>query len=592
MTERKTGKIKEYVLKLRLTQKIVFFLSSAFIANFIACLIVFQVSYMLNSSTEMKAYAQSTAQQVEITFNQYFKNLDYTAYSIISSNWLQRLLALNYNQNTQDYQNQWDSAANFMGTLSQLNNDMAVIIYGSNGTHLSTENVKYNSQYDITEETWYPLFEQDKKYANWGEDYDFLIQDMDKTYYSFYYRITDNYHFKDLGYLIVMVPEEDIPYFSVEQNAGVVLENQDGLMKKSRTAKDYEESMGKTVEYQSDSRIYTGRYYNYAVYNRKLDSPNWTVHVITSHKKQPFFASKQSHILFLTLLFSSILIVCASLLFTKYIRNPILKCKEALLKMQSSDNWGISIKNKYYDELGDLIQGFNNMSNEIARLADENRQSEELRRVAEREMLQQQINPHFLYNTLEMISGMILEKKLKDAIAVCELLGSMFRYNLSNGSETFLEDEYRYISQYMQIAKYKIYSLEYYSEIDEELKKQRFQKFLLQPLVENAVKHGFKNKRIDCCMELDIHREQEDICISIIDNGAGMSQKTLKNIEYLFNQIKHRKEYVATGHVGIENVYRRLWLEYGDEMIFSIISREGFGTKIIIRIPVKEEKTC
>lgn len=589
---KKKNNLLNYILKMQLTKKIIGFLGMVFLVNFIICLIIFQISFISSNKKEMLVYADRTAEQVKVSMNQYFKDVNYTAYSIIASNWMQELLNRHYDHNTADYQNRCDNAMYFLSTLSQVNGDMGIVVYGNNSTFISTDHLKYNSSYDITKETWYSSLLENRRYAQWGQNPDYLIKDSGSEYFSFYYVITDNFHFQNLGYLVLMIPREDIPLFSGLQNTGVILENIGKEQICNDMAMNLQDIIGNKEKQSENVLIMPDDDVNYVITAEQLEDYGWKMHIITSHMKQTLLGSRQTNILLLSLLSSGLLIVLTGLFFTEYLRKPIIKCKEAFSKMKESDNWGISIENKYHDELGELIGGFNDMSTEIAALAEQNRQSEQLRRAAELEMLLQQINPHFLYNTLEMISGLILEKKTKDAVTVCEQLGAMFRYNLSSNSVTEMKDEYNYINQYMTIAKYKIYSLEYYPYMEESLRHMKFQKFLLQPLIENSVKHGFKEKRDECCMEMSVTEEEGKVCIFIIDNGSGIPPEQLEKIESSFLKIRAGKGSNMGGHVGIENVYRRLWLEYGERMNFIILSREGFGTRIKIEIPKGETKQC
>ena len=582
---KKKNRLLNYILKMRLTKKIIGFLGAVFLVNFVISLIIFQISFVSGNRKEMLTYADRTAEQVKVSLNQYFKDTDYTAYSIIASNWMQELLGRQYEHNTADYQNRWDNAKYFLSTLSQVNGDMGIAVYGNNGTFLSTDQLKFNHSYDITKEKWCPSFLKNKKDTRWEKNPDYLLKDTGSAYFSFYYVITDNYHFQNLGCLILMIPREDIPFFSDLQGTGVIFENESGEQQANDAAMSLPGIMDKLDEKHDKVSVISAGDTNYVINTEKMENYNWKLNVITVHTKQTLLGSKQTKLLLLSLVSSGLLIVFTGLFFTEYLRKPIIKCKEAFSKMKESDNWGLSIENKYYDELGELIGGFNDMSTEIAVLAEQNRQSERLCREAELEMLLQQINPHFLYNTLEMISGLILEKKLKDAVAVCELLGTMFHYNLSSNSDTELEDEFNYVKQYMTIAKYKIYSLDCYFYIEEHLKHLKFQKFLLQPLIENAVKHGFREKRDECCMELSITEKEGKVLIFIIDNGCGIPECQLKKIERSIQKIKTGLVSDMGGHVGIENVFRRLWLEYGNQMTFHIFSREGFGTRIKIEIP-------
>ena len=116
-----------------------------------------------------------------------------------------------------------------------------------------------------------------------------------------------------------------------------------------------------------------------------------------------------------------------------------------------------------------------------------------LQKDAEIKMLERQINPHFLFNTLEIINSLILSKKEK-AVKVCETLGQLYRYNLKTEQMDYAEGGTEYTKQYLLIMKYKINDFSYFDDVDERLMEAPFMKAILQPLVENSIKHGFQRK--------------------------------------------------------------------------------------------------
>lgn len=212
-----------------------------------------------------------------------------------------------------------------------------------------------------------------------------------------------------------------------------------------------------------------------------------------------------------------------------------------------------------------------------------------LQKDAEIKMLERQINPHFLFNTLEIINSLILSKKEKKAVKVCETLGQLYRYNLKQNKWITLKEELEYTKQYLLIMKYKINDFSYFDDVDERLMEAPFMKAILQPLVENSIKHGFQRKNQECCISIIIHLKNEKIHIEVMDNGSGMEavQQQLLS-EEIQNIYEHpMKRLPETGHVGIKNVVQRLYLEYGDAFDVKIISNAGYGTRIEMEIPLE-----
>jgi two-component system sensor histidine kinase YesM len=125
------------------------------------------------------------------------------------------------------------------------------------------------------------------------------------------------------------------------------------------------------------------------------------------------------------------LFVMINLSFSRYLSVPIVKCKNAMLEIRN-DNFGVRVENHYHDEIGELIDGFNEMSGVLLTLLRQNASIDKLRRDAEIDALQQKVDPHFLYNTLEIINALILDSQNSEAVRVCEILGQIYHYNLMN----------------------------------------------------------------------------------------------------------------------------------------------------------------
>ena len=294
----------------------------------------------------------------------------------------------------------------------------------------------------------------------------------------------------------------------------------------------------------------------------------------------------------MVLVFVGILVLVGCLLIvvaaavSRYLTNPILDCADAMLEIRNN-NIGIQIENTYFDEIGELIDGFNEMSGSIYSLIEKNKMISTLQKNAEIKILERQINPHFLFNTLEIINSLILNGKEKSAVKVCETLGQLYRYNLRQNKWITLREEIDYTMQYLLIMKYKINDLTYFCDVDEKLMELPFLKAILQPLVENSIKHGFQRKQQECCISINIRKHNENLHIEVMDNGGGMEEAQLAVLnEEIYKIYENPMERLAEEtHIGIKNVVQRMYLEYGEAFRVKIISTAGFGTRIELEIP-------
>lgn len=265
---------------------------------------------------------------------------------------------------------------------------------------------------------------------------------------------------------------------------------------------------------------------------------------------------------------------------------PILRCRDAMTEIRNN-HMGIQVEHSYQNELGELMNGFNEMSASIGLLIEKNKTISLLQKETEYQMLLQQINPHFLYNTLELINGLILSGEREQAVRVCETLGQIFRYNLKRDKWVQVQEELDYIKQYLLIMKCKVRNLSVYYEVEAGVVKKKILKSVLQPLVENSIRHGLVKQYQDSCITVMIENLEEGIGVMIMDNGVGISGERMKALKMDIDRIRENpvQKSESSAHIGVLNVFQRLYLEYGERMHFNISAREGAGTKIQIVLP-------
>lgn len=281
-----------------------------------------------------------------------------------------------------------------------------------------------------------------------------------------------------------------------------------------------------------------------------------------------------------TLIFAGIL----AIFFTRSIVKPITKLK-ILMKETEKGNLDIHFDNKYNDEIGELGNAFNNMIDEIKKLMNLVKAEEKSKRKAEIEILQAQIKPHFLYNTLDTIHWMAQEHGAYDIIKIVQALTDLFRIILSNGEELIIiKEEIKHVESYLIIQKIRYEDkMQYKISIDENILKYPVIKLTLQPLVENAIYHGIKEK--EGKGEIFIYGEivNNKIHFIVKDNGVGMKLEELNELNLSLKSGWERKN--LNGY-GIFNVNELIKLNYGKEFGLSYESTYGEGTTVHIWYPI------
>lgn len=256
---------------------------------------------------------------------------------------------------------------------------------------------------------------------------------------------------------------------------------------------------------------------------------------------------------------------------------PIQRLVDSMAEVQNGWLHRVSM-NVSDDEIGLLKNSYNAMLIEINQLIDELLQKEKTLRMAELDALQEQMKPHFLYNTLDMIRYMALENRTDEVYNMLETLGNFYRRFLSKGStDLSLGEEIEIVKSYLTLQRTRfedIFTDEY--EIEEGLSSIRVPRLILQPLVENSIYHGIRPKGEHGVIRVTVKRQEDFLFLSIYDNGIGMSA--------------HQRELLFSGKdsrsFGFQGTIERIRYYYKTEDVFEIHSVEGEYCEIILKLPL------
>ncbi|WP_050183438.1 sensor histidine kinase [Domibacillus robiginosus] len=290
------------------------------------------------------------------------------------------------------------------------------------------------------------------------------------------------------------------------------------------------------------------------------------------------------------LLFMAVIIIALIMaaLLAWGVAKPLQHLTEQMKRVEKGD-FNVVFDRQSKDEVGMLSDRFQTMIREIQGLIREKYQIELKQKEAEIYALQSQINPHFMYNTLETIAMTVEEDDRDTVVDMVTILGRMLRYSLSN-KEKFvtIHQELQHIRDYLTIQSYRFEDeLAFRIEVQVDGNKEYIPKFILQPLVENALEHAFVPGKQLVVVVL-IKRAGAEIHMSVSDNGAGMSKIKLLEIRQLLTlQTDLNRDH----HFGILNVNGRLVLHYGEAYTLQVDSEKSTGTTMLIRVPVNQEET-
>lgn len=236
-------------------------------------------------------------------------------------------------------------------------------------------------------------------------------------------------------------------------------------------------------------------------------------------------------------------------------------------------------------EIRTLSRGFEQMAGRLNRQIQETAHNQESLRRAELALIQAQVNPHFLYNTMDTIIWLIEAEKTEEAVEMVSNLSAFFRHSLSRGQDVItLREEEEHVCSYLQIQQVRYKDIMRYTvNIAPELKDVLIPKLTLQPLVENALYHGIKQKRGLGHIYVMGRGGGEDILLQVTDDGVGMSPERLEELRSALE----RGERVG---FGLSTVHERMRLFFGAPYGLSISSQPGVGTTVSVRIPRRKEE--
>ena len=279
----------------------------------------------------------------------------------------------------------------------------------------------------------------------------------------------------------------------------------------------------------------------------------------------------------------TILAIALSLIFSRSITKPIRALASSMREVEQGN---LSTKKEYakIEEFAQLDHSFNVMVEQISSLLNLTREEQQKVAEAERKALESQMNPHFLFNTLNTIKALAKMHGEEDIYTITIKLGKLLRSTIDNHeSECTLKESMALIDSYLTIQKIRFgEKLHVHSELDPTCEMVKTPKLIIQPLVENSIVHGLEPKAGDWNIEVLVWERSGMIYITVKDDGVGFPPGTLPDdLDDLANST----------HVGVYNVYRRLTLRYGKKMSFSIVSKEMEGTVVSISFPRGDDRT-
>ena len=345
----------------------------------------------------------------------------------------------------------------------------------------------------------------------------------------------------------------------------------------------YRNFLGENEAFYNNVRV--GNTY-YSVYNSGAISNGWYMVLAIPRDYYMRDITKLKNVIIPITLTTAFLTALLSILVSRGITRPIRFLSGAMENF-GQGNFDINCQVDSEDEIGRLSHTFNQMVMDMNSLVNTVYEQKVMKQEAQMKSLQMQINPHFLYNTLDTINWMARIRHVDEIGDMVAALSNMMRYSLEKKSFVRLGEEVKSLKDYIAIQNYRYRDkMVAEIEIDESLMSLYIPRLLIQPILENAIVHGIEEKLDKGHILVAARREDEDLYIQIMDDGVGMTEETMSHI------LREDYSMKKSGHtsIGVVNVNRRIQMIYGKDYGLLVQSVLGAGTKITIHIPAREEE--
>lgn len=393
-----------------------------------------------------------------------------------------------------------------------------------------------------------------------------LLVDMNFTGIE---QVIKNINMEKSGYLYLMDPNGEIIYHPKQQLLYTGIETEDNL-----TIVDYEDGTY-TKTFEKEERLITVKTVGYTGWKLVSVVPMKTV------VKQ--YSGTQTYILIIAICLAFIFIQLSSFI-TKKLTDPIYRLEKAVGRLALGE-LDTKIQIGGSEEIRHLGNSVQTMVNQLRQLMDDVVMEQELKRKSELDALQTQINPHFLYNTLDSIVWMIENEKYEGAVTMVTSLARLFRISISKGKNIItVKEELAHAEYYMSIqsVRYKN-KFTYAIEADKKIEQMATVKLILQPMIENAIIHGmaYMDEEDGGHIIVRAFEENGQLIMEVEDNGCGMNEEKIEEIRSGRNSGK-----TPGSGIGMGNVHERIRIYFGDVYGVTVHSEPDEGTRIRMNMPL------
>lgn len=538
-------------------------------------------------------YMQQLTEQINYNIDTYIRYMENISYMLKYNSDVKDYLTLEYAAKEQELARK--KVVQQISTILKIREDIYNIgIIGSNGRSILNADDKINPYIDVKEKSWYKRAMEKQGGVTISSSH---VQNIVEYEYPWVVTLSSAITNETGNIGVLMV---DLNYKVIDDLCrSVDLENKGYIFLMDET--------GSLVYHPKQNLIYSGlkseqtnevlackeNYFitdidheEYLYTIEQSEITGWRIVGVVKTKELLTYNTIARNTYFITTTLLIIIAISLSIQLSKKITKPIIILENAMKKSELGAFEDATIEITEGNEIGRLGRRFNIMNHKIEQLIKEKVLDEKLKRKSELKVLQAQINPHFLYNTLDSIIWMAEAGKNEEVVKMTSELARLLRQSISNELEVVsIRQEINYVRSYLSIQKMRYRDqLNYIIDVEESIQQYPIIKLVIQPLIENAIYHGIKCKEGEGNILVKGYQVEDKIVLEVSDDGKGMDEETLAKI------FEKKETNLKRNGVGVYNVYSRLKLRYGQESEMSYESAPNKGTKIKIWIPKEQEE--
>lgn len=369
-----------------------------------------------------------------------------------------------------------------------------------------------------------------------------------------------------IGLMVLSISRDSmrnvIGQFPIQRDIYVLLNEGTVVYQNGYDEESYGESLASILKNENDE---------YLITRHSCEEPEWSMVHVVRRSDVVAEASSVRNIIVITAVFAVAVMILLCVLQARQITRPLEQLKKDIQRVGEGKR---SFRHTFGDdEVGVIGREFQNMVTEQLQLKEQVEKEELLRKESQLQLLQSQINPHFLYNTLDTLYWMALGEDAEQSAELTQALSEIFKISLSEGQEFIaVKDEIKFIEDYLYIQNVR-FENKFLVQImvDEEIREKRILKQIIQPFVENAIYHGLEPKFGKGSLSMTGRKDGEYLVFTVSDDGVGIEE----GVD------------VMKGYA-VSNVYQRLKLHYGEKADLTFARRDAGGTTVTIRLPFEE----